>query len=95
MYNKLQLQSSYQRKSKRVENNEILNLHNRILTRRIHGNCRNHLRIGIVGVEGQWITPTNLQRDSLTAADRLEHVDHLVMRESQHARVIHVHQHVT
>jgi len=61
----------------------------------IYGNSRNHLSIGVIRVERQWITTAHLQCDCLCWGNGLEHAHHVVMCETQHTRLIDIHQHIT
>jgi len=54
-----------------------------------------HFRVRIVGVIGQSVASTHFQIDSVPRVDGLEHADHVVVRETQHARCVHVHKNIT
>ena len=70
-------------------------LHKRVFTWRVNGDGSNDFCVGIIRIEWQWITPAYFQRNSFTATDRFENVHHLVVREAQDARVVHVYQHIS
>ena len=58
------------------------------------GHRRHDLRVGVVRVEGERITPADVKTDDLAWADTLEHGDHVVVGEPQYALPVDVDQHV-
>jgi hypothetical protein len=61
----------------------------------IDSNSCNHLSIGVIRVKRQWITTAHLQCDCLCWDNGLEHAHHVVMRETQHTRLIDIDQYIT
>ena len=58
------------------------------------GHRGHDLRVRVVRVEGEGVAATHVQPHHLARPDALEHGDHVVVGEAQHARPVHVDQHV-
>ena len=52
------------------------------------------LSVRVVWIERQRVTTTHVQLHHLAGVDVLEHGDHVVVGEAQHAGTVHKHQHV-
>ena len=57
--------------------------------RQANGNRCDYFRVGVVRVEGQWVTPTDLKVDMVARQDGLEEADHVLVSEAQNELVIH------